>query len=131
MKAIKIEYGDAHTWAKPLTLGQLEDLEELINEINEEAKSIRTSETAAMPLSMLRKETIVVKAAVNRYDPEWSAIRDMSPLEISTAFGAVLTGSGLQEVPEGEEKPVWLTGANYTPISAPAPAGRGTKSGKR
>jgi hypothetical protein len=116
VRAIKIEFSDTHTFAKPLNFGQLEEFEQLLKEIGAESNQITTDGGAAgIPLDLLRKQLQIVKAAIQTYDPEFNREKEFTIQEIATAFTAVVSGSGLEEVPEGEGQPGASIGVSSTP----------------
>lgn len=105
MKAIKIQYADKTTWALPLNFGQLEEFEPLLKEIGKESTELAQGNVTEMPMGTLRKQIQIIKAAIRRYDPTFNREKDFTIQEINTAFVAIISGSGLEEVPEGETKP--------------------------
>jgi len=103
MKRLKIETADKIYYAKPLTLGQLEENEVLMNEIFSESGT-GVNLTKTLPLTLLKKQGQIVLIALQNHDKDISetVISGFSYAEVVQAFAELMSGSGLEEVPEGE-----------------------------
>ena len=102
MKRIKIETADKTYLAKPLTLGQMEKNKAIINGIVAESEKVRVG--TVIPIESLKKQAHIVTLALQNHD---KAVTDevtsgFSILEIVQAFTSVVSGVGLEEIPEGE-----------------------------
>jgi hypothetical protein len=106
MKRIKIVADDKVYYAKPLGLGQLEELEDDINKIAELEKEAVTNPDK-LPLELVRKQAAIVLIGLKNHsqDATEAITQGMSSREIGEALFAVLSGSGLTEVPEGNAAP--------------------------
>jgi len=104
VKRIKIEAADKILYAKPLMLDQLEDHESLINEIVSESGQVSKSGSDILPVSLLKKQATIVTLGLQNHDSAVTdaVVQSFSIMEIARAFAAVVSGSGLEEVPEGE-----------------------------
>lgn len=106
MKRIKIETADGTLLAKPLTLDQLEEHEGAINAITKDSAALGKSPGSMLPIALLKKQAKIVLLALRNHDAATTdkVTGGMSILEITSAFASVLSGSGLEEVQEGEVK---------------------------
>ena len=104
MKRIRIETADKTYLAKPLTLGQLEENEDAINGIVKESEEVATRGGGRLPVKMLRSQARIVLLALQNHDKTVTAdvTNDFSVPDIAMSFAAVISGSGLVEVSEGE-----------------------------
>ena len=105
MKRIKVETTDRIYYAKPLTLGQLEEFEGLLNEIAEESTALQTENINKVPVALLKKQAQIVLSALQRHDATVTDMSTFTMSEISGAFVSVLNGSGLVEVEPGNAVP--------------------------
>jgi hypothetical protein len=106
MKRIKIITADGTLLAKPLCLSQLEEFESTINEIGAEAVKLSASGADVFPVTLLRKQASIVLSALQSHDKAIDpvTIDGLSITEISQAYAAVVSGSGLEEIEPGETK---------------------------
>lgn len=106
MKRIKVETIDKIYYAKPLTLSQLEENEELLNQITEEAYSAQNEQKNKVPIGLIRQQASVVLLGLRNHKPDLEDVTGTFSLnEIAQSFALVMSGSGLVEVPEKNELP--------------------------
>ena len=109
MKRIKIETADKIYLAKPLTLSQLEESEDLLKSILDESKALQEAgATQQIPVGLLKKQAQLVLIGLKNHDSQVNGddVSGFSAMEISQAMTKILSGSGLEEVKEGNAAPV-------------------------
>lgn len=106
MKAIKLTIKNKTIYAQPLTFGQLEDHEDELKAMFEDAAKLQKKgvNSPVESMALLRKQLKIITLACVNHDPDFSTdtAKDMTMQEIALNFPLIISGSGMVEVEPGE-----------------------------